>query len=206
MQLHPSATLKEIKAAYRKLAHQYHPDKSSDDKYALAQFNLIKEAYEVLTDQEKKDLYHQQRWYDKSINRKSTSTPSTPASILKQCLILEKDLARLDIYRMNPQEVQASIENALSDRHIEILNTFNEDEVNRVVVTHLSRCIEILPEGLGNDLSKRLGRVRTDDASTALVIRAEKKASNARRMDRLHPWIIAIIVIILCMLIYFISD
>ena len=205
LELPPSATLKEIKAAYRKLAHQYHPDKSSEDKYSLAQFNLIKEAYEVLTDPTRRDSYHQQRWYEQSINRKSATSPATPVTILKKALSLEKELARIDVYRMNPHEVWSSIEEVFSDHNIEILNHFEEEEINRVIVTHLSTCIRALPIEMSRKLSEKLKRIKTDTRSKSMVTIAESKAINARRMEKMHPWIIALIVVLLCVLIYSIS-
>jgi len=51
------ATQKDIKRAYRKLARQYHPDVNPGDKDAEERFKEINEAYEVLTDPEKKAKY-----------------------------------------------------------------------------------------------------------------------------------------------------
>ncbi len=51
------ATAKEIKAAYRKLARQHHPDVNPGNKEAEARFKEINEAYEVLGDQEKRKKY-----------------------------------------------------------------------------------------------------------------------------------------------------
>ncbi len=48
-----------IKKAYRKLAKKYHPDINPDDKSAEAKFKEVNEAYEVLSDAEKKKLYDQ---------------------------------------------------------------------------------------------------------------------------------------------------
>lgn len=53
-----SATEKEIKAAYRKLARQYHPDVNPNDKQAEAKFKDINEAYEVLSDPDKRAAYN----------------------------------------------------------------------------------------------------------------------------------------------------
>lgn len=54
-----SATADEIKRAYRKLAKQHHPDANPDDKTAQAKFAEITEAYEVLSDDDKRQKYDQ---------------------------------------------------------------------------------------------------------------------------------------------------
>ena len=46
-----------IKKAYRKLAMQYHPDKNPNDKEAEEKFKTINEAYQVLSDDDKRALY-----------------------------------------------------------------------------------------------------------------------------------------------------
>ncbi|HHV31006.1 molecular chaperone DnaJ [Caproiciproducens sp. LBM24188] len=54
-----NATDDEIKKAYRKLAKKYHPDLNPGDKEAEAKFKEINEAYEVLSDKDKKARYDQ---------------------------------------------------------------------------------------------------------------------------------------------------
>ena len=49
----------EIKKAYRKLAKQYHPDLNPGDKAAEAKFKEVNEAYEVLSDKDKRGRYDQ---------------------------------------------------------------------------------------------------------------------------------------------------
>lgn len=53
------ATTEEIKRSYRKLARQYHPDLNPGDRSAEEKFKDIGEAYEVLSDTEKRSQYDQ---------------------------------------------------------------------------------------------------------------------------------------------------
>ncbi|CNH74601.1 curved DNA-binding protein CbpA [Yersinia massiliensis] len=60
MGLEPTASLKEIKTAYRKLARKYHPD-VSDEPDAESKFKEVAEAYEVLKDAERRAEYDELR-------------------------------------------------------------------------------------------------------------------------------------------------
>ena len=57
--INKNASADEIKKAFRKLAVKYHPDRNPDDKQAEERFKEISEAYEVLSDTEKRKKYDQ---------------------------------------------------------------------------------------------------------------------------------------------------
>ena len=57
LEVQKTATAAEIKKAYRKQALKYHPDKNPGDKEAEENFKLAAEAYEVLSDENKRQLF-----------------------------------------------------------------------------------------------------------------------------------------------------
>ena len=61
--LRESASLKEIKKRFRQLALQYHPDRNPGDSISEEHFKLVAEAYQVLSDAKKRQVYDQ-KGYD----------------------------------------------------------------------------------------------------------------------------------------------
>src|SRR5437773_6059463 len=54
-----SASDDDIKKAYRKLARQFHPDRNPGDKQAETRFKEVQEAYDILSDKDKRSQYDQ---------------------------------------------------------------------------------------------------------------------------------------------------
>lgn len=68
--VHNSATIQEVKSAFRKLAIRLHPDKNNGDKFFEERFKDIKEAYETLSDNPGKSNYDLKlRLYSGSFNQ-----------------------------------------------------------------------------------------------------------------------------------------
>src|SRR5215469_9043421 len=61
-----SADADEIRKAYRKLARKYHPDLNPGDKSAEERFKNVQEAYDVLSDAKKRQMYDQVGFYSEN--------------------------------------------------------------------------------------------------------------------------------------------
>jgi molecular chaperone DnaJ len=57
------ATAKDIRTSFRKLARKYHPDLNPGDKSAEEKFKQLQEAYDVLSDSKKRQMYDQHGFY-----------------------------------------------------------------------------------------------------------------------------------------------
>jgi molecular chaperone DnaJ len=206
LQLDPSATLTEIKQAYRKLAMTWHPDKNPNDPHAKAQFHQIKEAYEILTNPVKKDFYLQQRWYEQSLGKKRTAVAVTPVNILKLTLELERYVSRLDPHRMNREGLFHYVDELISVSTIDKLLEFGEKDINRQIVTTILTSIFPLPHQFSRAIIERLEQLAEGDERS--LERINKFLIDQKKIffwSRFKFLLIIIATILICLLIYFTS-
>ncbi|MBK8088984.1 MAG: J domain-containing protein [Chitinophagaceae bacterium] len=199
-----TASIPEIKQAYRRLVMIYHPDKNNDDPYSLTKFNEIKEAYEILINPGKKELYLQERWSSKAKGRKPGEKMITPPNVLIQILELNKAVADMDIHRMDHRGVADKIKQLLNQDVIDRLLAFNEAEVNQSIVHSLIHAIQSLPlkqiKEITNHLSPLLAK---DEAGRKKINQLILLKQKQQQQDRLQPVAIFILVVAICALIWF---
>lgn len=102
LDLDRDATVEEIKAAYHRLAREYHPDAGSQDPEAAGRFALINEAYRVLNDPQRR------RQYDRTLPKKSYPLRHpTPQKIWREAT--DVVLIRSDRFGPLNQAMQAAV-------------------------------------------------------------------------------------------------
>jgi molecular chaperone DnaJ len=206
LEVPPHATVTEIRKAYHRLAMIYHPDKNPDDVSKAVQFGDIKEAYEVLTNPLKKEIYLQERWYNQSIGRKRTSETVTPVTILRQCLELEKYVSTLDVHRMNKEGLSNYVSELLSTDTIEKLKQFGEKDINRQIITIVLTAIKPLPLKYIKEIHGALETLADDD-ETALQRISGFLLDHKRKLlwEKYKIVIILLFTTLICLLIFFTS-
>ena len=60
------ASADDIRKAYRKLARKYHPDLNPGDKSSEERFKTVQEAYDILSDAKKRQMYDQFGFYSEN--------------------------------------------------------------------------------------------------------------------------------------------
>jgi curved DNA-binding protein CbpA len=204
--LPPSATMKEIKTAYRLLAQQFHPDKTGNDLYATAQFELIKEAYEVLSNPAKKELYLQQRWYDQSIRKKRNDAAITPVGILKQMIDLDLYVSRVDVHRLDGEGLYEYLAQLLSNDTIVVLNRFKEKDVNKAITVSALKTGNVLQWKYAARFAGQLKKLDTDDEMAKAIEDYLRISRNQHNWRKLTPWLLLLAVLLLCGIIYVVGD
>jgi molecular chaperone DnaJ len=69
------ASAKDIRTAFRKLARKYHPDLNPGDKSAEEKFKQLQEAYDVLSDPKKRQIYDERGFYSENYQAGPTAEP-----------------------------------------------------------------------------------------------------------------------------------
>lgn len=206
LEIETSATQAEIKKAFRKLAHQYHPDKNEHDTYASTQFAEVKEAYEVLSNPAKKGYYLQQRWYNQSTGQRKTQDIITPVTVLKQLLELERYISKLDVFRMDKEGLHDYISNLISDTNIKKLNSFNDTAINEEIINNLLACLRPLPFHFVLSLHKQLIKINVSANSSKKISDWIANREKIHQRDKYKIWVILWVVAAICLLIFFLGS
>ncbi len=183
LKLPAQASIEEIKKAYRLLPQQYHPDKNNNDPYAVAYFYEIKEAYETLTNPVKKDIYLQERWYNRATGNKRTREFITPVTILKEVLEFEKYTSSMDVFRIDRELLFSYINELLSEETLRQLQQFNEPEINQQIVLTLLKPVRLLKSEKALMLNERLSKMINDNNQIELMI-----SNIIRKIQREEKW------------------
>lgn len=199
LELLPAATADEIKKAYRTLAFKYHPDTNPDNAFAHTHFLEIQEAYSVLSHEQKRRQYDEERWLNGMSNRAREQVVISPSWILGEALKLQKHMATVDTYRMSHSSLYDYIMLLLEDSHMAILQ--NDASCNVAIVHALLQSTRHLKYIYMQPVADRMALlVPADNEMLTAIYKQARKSRLQNTWERYLPLLIVLITLLLCIL------
>ena len=142
LEISKTASTAEIKKAYRRLALIHHPDKNQGDKTSEEKFKLINEAYEVLTNTNKRILFDSdhQKYYansddsKKSNNKEKEPEPITPEYFLNELLEIKRKLKWIEKERLIKSSLYDNLMVYLHPDVIDYLVSYSTSKINTEII------------------------------------------------------------------------
>ena len=148
LELSASATPEQIKKAYRRIALKYHPDKNNGDKTSEQRFKEIVEAYETLSNIDKREKYDSNyasgTKATNSAQEQKKSEPLTPITFLAFFRDLRKKISGIDKKRINQRNLFDTINDLLVDDNVTFLINFGDFSTNSLIIEEILECCKPL--------------------------------------------------------------
>ena len=205
LKIEPNADLSTIKKAYRKLAMQYHPDKTGNNQYTESYFREIQEAYLTLSDTRKREEYLYNRWLEKSMGH-SLDTALTPIQIIQLFLKTEQYIHGTDEFKMDKYHLLEHLKQLYSIGRQEIIISSNDEQLEKESLRLAIQSSKLLPSeaqlNFQNHLQMLLSKQpHINKEWNEIVHRISKK----ERLDSYKIPIVILITILICLAILLIS-
>ena len=157
-----SASMEEVKKAFRKLALLYHPDKNPDTRFATAKFAEIQEAYAVLGDRKKRTEYNYSRYFQSAGLSQQPLAGSTE-DILGETFKLRNKVAGMDPFRIDRDQLYFDVSRILSDHNIHILAETSFTDIHKKIIHHLTESFQHLSFDHVKEVIGKLQKVHPEE-------------------------------------------
>lgn len=142
----PSASVEEIRRAYYLKARQVHPDKNPNDPQAAERFQVLGEAYQVLSDPMQRDAYDQNGKH--SISRETMVDPTAVFALLFGSELFEDYIGHLAVASMASSElVGESGDPEILHERLKAVQTEREEKLARTLKNILHQYVRGDREG-----------------------------------------------------------
>ncbi|SDZ86937.1 DnaJ domain-containing protein [Arachidicoccus rhizosphaerae] len=198
--VHPGASNAEIKAAYRRLALIYHPDKNSDDPTSSYVFQEINEAYQVLSDKTSRADYHRNFEAEGKRFSQGHTVFFSAELLLVKLGHMRKALDETDPYRMNTDAVFEELESLFSAYHLSVLKKENNIALTQQITANCLGVINYLPKNEQLIIIENLERLPSQSNQT--IEKFIKKQKQKWFWDRYRVLLVLLVTLLLCLVLF----
>jgi len=205
LKIEPNADLSTIKKAYRKLAMEYHPDKTGENHNTESYYREIQEAYLTLSDTRKREEYHYERWLEKSMGH-SLDIALTPVQIIQLFLKTEQYIHGTDDFKMDKYHLLEHLKQLYSLSRQEIIISSNDQQLEKECLRLAIQSSKLLQAEAQLNFQKHLHMVLSRhndilmDWDAQVIARSKKE-----RLGSFKIPIVILITILICLAILLIS-
>lgn len=206
LELAPDATAEEVKKAYRALAFKYHPDTNTDNAFAATHFIEIQEAYSVLSIEDKRRKYDEERWLNGMSKRAKATQVITPEWVWQEAKKLRVHMATVDTYRMSHSALYDYVMLLLSDGHMAILTQNTDESMLQLTVQEILLSTRHLKYEYMLPVSNRLALlVPCDSVMLSVIYKQQRRSYWHALWEKYLPLVIISITVALCAFMYLYS-
>ena len=206
LEILPSASQADVKKSFRRLALKYHPDKNFGNQLYEAKFKEIKEAYDVLSDLDKRRAYNYKKSEARKFEKNQTKPPVTPQSILFKIIEFRKKVAVLDPDRTNTFALFHQIQQLLSRESIAILQQHADQRINEKIIEEIITSSKNLSATHAEQICITLTSLAgTDNTAYHAIYNFSKQARLRKRWDNYKVFFAILVGFLLCLLVYGLS-
>lgn len=205
--VNPDSSQDMIKKKFRLLAQQYHPDKNAGHEFATAQFREIQEAYEILSNPSKRKQYYFEWKSHCSPADNYYESNNDPSVILNDCIRINKEIDRMDRFRINKDSIFRQLNEILSESNINLLLFHKDEKLNSSIITQILAAARAIPfrhiTSVTNSLITIAG---TDHTSIKKITTFNKTTKRQYYWEKNYPLLVLLITLSICILIYRLSE
>jgi len=198
-----TASAEDIKRAYRRLAHKYHPDKNPGDVIAEAAFKNLAEAYNILSDTKKRASYDTKTYYGGNGKYEVT----TVHTILRDAVALEQLVRKADPFRVNQDALLQRLEAIVSENNLALLLQQNEQDINTKITEAMLQSSRLLDFRFFAKLYDKLLLLAANNVLLKQNITAlYRMKQKADKWNRYKVAVAVFLAVLLCVVIFIISN
>lgn len=201
LQVHPQASMQQIKKAYRQLAFRFHPDTNPlGDALCDAVFREITEAYRILSDPDLRRAYDKENFYTSSSLFYKNSTEWN-----NRLEFLKKYVRNQDHFRINRDGLCYCIEILLEPNYLHWLPNEDNTDKQKILNDLIFLCGPLTADQC-KKIKDLLNTVLTSDSSKRQIKFFLQHKLQKEKLHGSMVWIAFIAAVIFCVLMYILTQ